>query len=338
MEPGSSFWGDKSSGFELWCPKRHTSWKRERQLVYDAMRDMRVPYSRVRNFAQCGAGGWVLHRKDKPDEYAVVPKYCHDRFCRPCSRQRAWLIRRNLSSHLPEHPCRFVTLTLKSGAEPLDVLLDRLRQSFTKLRKHPFWQHHVKGGIAFLEVKWSTRGLRWHPHLHIICHGVYIPKYKLSEVWKTITTDSCIVDVTLIRGTDNVLNYVTKYATKTMDSDTLHDRGRLAECVFAMKGRKLCGAFGDWTRLRLLQPDGDGDWELLCSLDGLAALCRRGDEHALLVERYILGAQHMPVEYRYSALPPPEIYVAGLWQRERDYAAFTLDNGHATDTADRRDS
>lgn len=310
--PGSTFSGDISSGFELGEYRRHFAWRADRQLVYDALVSSGAPLSRVRAFANCGRGGWVLKRLDQDGEYAVVPKHCHDRFCRPCSRQRSWLIRRNLSAHLPDHPCRFVTLTLRSASEPLAFLLDKLRDGFTKLRKHPFWSARVKGGAAFIEVKWSEHARRWHPHLHIICHGRFIPQGTLSAVWESITGTSFITDVRLIRGRENTLKYVTKYATKTMDDNTLHDPARLAECIVAMLGRKLCGAFGDWTHLKLLDPHVDGDWTILCPLDQLARRCLDGDPEARLIEQAIILDGHRPTECRYTARPPPEIYAVEL--------------------------
>lgn len=310
--PGSTLSGDRSVGFELGDYRRHFDWQRDRQRVYQALGDAYVPHSRRAAFAQCGRGGWVLKRRDALNEFAVVPKYCHDRFCKPCARQRSWLIRKNLSAQLPDHPCRFVTLTLRSESEPLQELLDKLRDSFTKLRKHPFWTTHVKGGAAFIEVKWSDRASRWHPHLHIICHGTYIPQGVLSVVWERITGTSFIVDVRLIRSRKEMLQYVTKYATKSVSSGVLHKPEHLAEAVLALQGRKLCAAFGDWAALHLLKSDAEGDWELLCPLDKLAALCREGDDDACTIEAAIHCDAASPREMRYTAHPPPIFYAVDL--------------------------
>lgn len=329
--PGSTFSGDVTSGFELGEYNRHFAWRHDRQLVYDALVSSGASPTRLRAFANCGRGAWVLKRLDRDGEYAVVPMHCHDRFCRPCARQRSWLIRRNLSAHLPTHPCRFVSLTLRSGSEPLAYLLDKLRDGFTKLRKHPFWSSRVKGGVAFVEVKWSEHAQRWHPHLHIICHGRFIPQGTLSAVWESITGTSFITDVRLIRGKENTLKYVTKYATKTMDDHTLHDPDRLAECVTAMLGRKLCGAFGDWAHLKLLDPHADGDWVLLCPLSQLAQRCREGDPEARLVEQSILFDGRRATECRYTARPPPEFYAVQLYVRrpDRPVEPVVLNRPHA---------
>ena len=310
--PGTTLSGDTSVGYQLGDYRRHVDWKADRQRVYQALGDAYVPISRRAAFAQCGRGGWVLKQRDADSTYAVVPKYCHDRFCKPCARQRSWLIRKNLSAQLPRHPCRFITLTLRSEQEPLQELLDKLRDSFTKLRKHPFWTTHVKGGAAFIEVKWSDHAQRWHPHLHIICHGSFIPQGVLTVVWQRITRTSFIVDVRLIRSRGEVLRYVTKYATKPIASGVLHQREHLAEAVLAMQGRKLCTAFGDWSRYRLLKSDAEGDWELLCPLDKLAALCREGDPDALIVADAIHSDAHSPAEMRYTAHPPPIFYAVDL--------------------------
>jgi hypothetical protein len=312
LPAGTAIYGDNHRGYKLHSPQRHAGWANDRTKVFDALVQSNQPGSRLRAFAACGKGAYVLRRLDKPHEYAIVPHHCHDRFCKPCAAERAWAIQRNLSKYLPRHPCRFVTLTLRSGAEPLSVLLDRLRTSFTRLRKHAFWTGNVKGGVGFLEVKWSESSQRWHPHLHLVVHGSYLRQSTLSNLWNDITGGSFIVDVRLIRTRKAALQYVTKYATKGYDQNTLAHPSRLAECVDAMKGRKLCHAFGDWAKLQLLATDTEGDWELLCPLDDLGSLARRGDADAILVSTKLLCDTQTPVEIRQTRHPPPD-YFANPW-------------------------
>lgn len=306
--PGTRIYGGGDFGFELFDSHRHSCWAGDRGRVVTALAAADQTPSRQRAFANCGRGGWVLKRQDKPGEYAVVPKYCHDRFCVPCARQRAFVVQKNLSSQLPDEPLRFVTLTLRSKTEPLKELVDRLRDSFTKLRKHPFWTKHVLGGVGFIEVKWAKHAERWHPHLHLLTHGTFIDQAQLSKIWNDITGGSFIVDVRLVRDRKDALRYVTKYATKGWDPETFRHPDRLAECIRAMKGRKLCHAFGDWSKLCLTRADTEGDWSLLCSLHELGRLCREGDADALLVEQAINRDGRTADVYHHSAHPPPEFY------------------------------
>ena len=322
MATGSVLCGERTYNYDLITPARHRAWAIDRQLILDALQETYQPHSRIRAFATCGNGAWILKRDDADHEYAIVPQFCHDRFCVPCARQRAWLIRKNLSAHLPGHALRFITLTMRSGSEPLVELLDKLRDAFTKLRKHVFWYTKVYGGVAFIETKWSEHAHRWHPHLHILAHGKYIAVGPLTSIWKQITGTSFIVDVGLVRDPTHALRYITKYCTKPMDARTLTEPARLRECILAMRGRKLCGAFGDWAHLNLLDPVSEGKWSLLCPLSGLATLCREGDVDALLVEQAFTNNDFENAHVSYSARPPPGYYAVELIDWDADIAAF----------------
>lgn len=348
IQQDAAVWGEMERGYGLLLRNRHNHWHDRRQRVGDAMILAMVPCSRRSAFGTCGSGGWVLKNRDDPADFAIVPQFCHDRFCDPCSRQRAWIIRKNLCEHLssrqPEAnvfptgsnqkpnekptatPCRFVTLTLKSKDEPLQVLLDRLRDSFTQLRKTVFWRSCVKGGAAFLEVKRSRRGHRWHPHLHIICHGSWISKQQLQDDWHAITGDSFIVDVGLIKSDRDVSRYITKYVTKGFDDRTFDNPEHLVEAILAMRGRKLCGAFGDWSKLRLLRVETDANWELLCPLDEVADLARSGSLEAAAVVRFIDAADGFPGQFPDTARAPPEFFAVGLVYNPRPFVPAALED------------
>jgi hypothetical protein len=88
----------------------------------------------------------------------------------------------------------FVTFTTRNYATA-DGARD-VRRAFTKLRRHRWWKHAVRGGVAQIEV--SNTGKGWHPHVHALldCRwlSVTVPTPKAgatSDTWKRIATAAC---------------------------------------------------------------------------------------------------------------------------------------------------
>jgi hypothetical protein len=186
---------------------------------------------------------------------------------------------------------RFITLTLQS--KPSDRLADRLDEiykCFRYLRASRLWEECVSGGVAFLEITRGKRRDRWHVHLHLLFEGKYIDQDKLSTTWCNITRGSFRVDVRAVRDGGGV-NYVTKYATKALNSDMLANDDHLDEAVMALKGRRLCFCFGDWygTPLSTLMEDdtdddasaAHGGWQKIMPLRDFARLAHGGRDDYL---------------------------------------------------------
>lgn len=231
------------------------------------MVDLRVPYTRLIAFAECGMASWVLRSRDDPSVFKLALNTCKDRFCQPCAAARAALIRRNLHDHLDDSPHRFATFTIRHDREPLKVLLERLYRAFRKLRQRPLWKERVDGGVAFLEVKLSDRSGWWHPHLHCILSGSYIPLPDIRRDWLAVTGDSWNVDLRLVRDEAEIQHYVTKYVTKALPSPAIDQPDMLDELVAALRSRRLIITFGKWRRWKLLTDPSEASWELFAHED-----------------------------------------------------------------------
>lgn len=249
--------------------KRHATWTPRRKAIYDALVTTGASDSRISAFQSCGAGYWVLRKRDDHRTIKVVPDYCHDRFCEACGWLRQATIRTNLDDKLSDHPHRLLTLTLRSSNEPLKQLLDKLFKCFKRLRARAFWKEKVTGGAAFLEVTADPETGNWHPHLHTIIDGKWLDQRVIRDIWRSITGDSYVIDIRLIRDKAAVTNYVTKYATKPLPAKIVGNAPLLQEAVDAFRGRKLCYTFGSWSHWRLLKPSPDDDWETLCHANEL---------------------------------------------------------------------
>lgn len=216
-----------------------------RDRVHRALVALEVPTARVDRFRGCGSGARVLESDDNPGVYRIRACYCGDRFCAPCSAARGNKLAGRLRKWLADQPARFVTLTMRGDGKPLGERLDRLYAAFRRLRRSGWWSGRVTGGAATLEVKWSVAGQHWHPHLHILCRGAYLDVRELSLHWHQATGDSHIVNVQLVKPTQDITNYVTKYMLKPGSDTTYRDPDRLQEMIAALHGRRLLLPFGD---------------------------------------------------------------------------------------------
>lgn len=245
---------------------RHSGWATARFRVKRAMVEAGVHENRMLAFDSCGHGAFVMRSKEDPEVFRVRGANCCDRFCKPCARQRASIVAKNLMDQVQDRRIRFVTLTLKDQTSDLSLELDRLYESFQQLRRRDFWKKRVDGGAALLEVKYNQNSTRWHPHLHIMIEGAYLPQAQLKQNWLEITGDSYIVDVRPVHNNRNVIRYITKYATDPVDGSINRNIALLAEAIRAFKGRRTCMTFGTWRGMPLTKNDDQGEWELVGTL------------------------------------------------------------------------
>lgn len=301
---------------------RHSGWQPDRRRIAEALTRTSQPFARRQAFESCGAFAYVLRSIDDPDRYCVAGSGCHDRFCLPCATERSTFIAANAFDLVQGKDVRFLTLTIKTTGLTLSESLDKLYTSFTALRRRAFWTKRVKGGAAFLELTWSKNSKTWHPHLHCLIEGIYLPHRLLKEAWYAITTDSYIVDIRPAGDARSVSNYVTKYASKPFNTTYLHQPHLLDEALLALAGRKLAITFGTWRGNLLAQHTPEGNWERVCTLDQLLTNAKRFDDEA---RRILASITDVDLEAIYALCPdappprpphyvdPQEQFIFGAW-------------------------
>ncbi len=262
---------------------RHSGWQHDRQRVADALHRTEQPFNQQYDFRTCGLYAYVLQAVDDPAKYRVAGSCCHNRFCKPCGTERSHAMSQNIVAHLDGKPARFITLTLRSTTESLACLLDKLQDSFQRLRRRAIWHKRVKGGVAMIELKWNPVLERWNVHLHCIVTGLYIKVGLLSQVWKAITLDSLIVDIRFIKDAPQIARYVTKYASKPLSHTVIAEPDRLDEAILALKGRRLATTFGTWRGLLLTPKPDPESWINLGSLTAMISLAASGDSTAVSI-------------------------------------------------------
>ena len=285
-----------------WNPSinfRHSGWAHDRRRVYDALRRTEQSGNRIHDFTGCGDHAYVFQSVQDPEIYTLGGSTCHDRFCLPCGRERSRVIATNVKLKTEGKSARFLTLTLKSTTEPLAQLLAKLTQDFTALRRSKLWRKRVTGGVGFLEIKWIASSQRWHPHLHCLVQGRYIPQDELSRTWLKITGTSKIVDIRIATDSRYVTHYICKYASKPLDHTVIVDPPRLDEAVRALKGKRLCMTFGSWRGYKLTESQETGEWIQLGTLSELINRAEAGETQA----QHALDA--LRVEYAPDTRAPP---------------------------------
>ena len=255
---------------------RHSGWNRERIAVDEAFVALGMADNRIDAFRSCGGDAWVFRSNEHPDRLRISANYCHDRFCLPCATRHGTILAARIRDWLGSEPARFVTLTLASDSQPLADRLDRLIAAFRRFRRTRWWSRRVQGGVATTEIKWSVKSAHWHPHLHILCRGEYLPAEELSKQWHIATGDSYIVDVRLVNDPDQASSYIAKYVSKPCPRSTYRDVDRLQEMIMALTGRRLFIAFGT-CNLPKRPADADPDtWVKVQSLDEIMWKVQRG--------------------------------------------------------------
>lgn len=259
---------------------RHSGWARRRARIYDALASATGSPRRLERFRRCGSDAWVMRDKADHNRMTVLADHCHDRFCQPCMAARGRIVAGNLRARMGLHPHRLITLTVRGHGQPLTVILNHLYESFVRLRRTPLWKRSVAGAVVVCEITWSADSRSWHPHLHIIATGKYIPKQVLSDAWLAATGDSFIVDLRLIRGREECVRYVTKYVSKPMSATYAHDPDLLQEAMRSLAHRRLCTALGSWRGVPLYAITSDTEWETVGRLSDIRTRARDGDAYA----------------------------------------------------------
>jgi hypothetical protein len=281
---------------------RHSGWMVDRDRVDRALEACNVATDRLVRFRACGCRAWVQRSRQHPDRLRIRADYCRDRWCKPCAAHRATIASHRLRDWLGGEPARFVTLTLAADGKPLTERLDRLYFAFKRLRRSLWWRRLVTGGLATIECKWSVKSAHWHPHLHILCRGRFLPVEELAKHWHVATGDSFIVDIQLVDDPRSTASYLAKYISKPGSATVYADPNRLQEMIVALTGRRLLMTFGDCKLKKTPEETDPDDWDNVAPLGEVLA----GAAHGIATDVAILAALGViPCATASTRSPPP---------------------------------
>ncbi len=182
-----------------------------------------------------------------PDAGEVHPwlNRCRHKLCPTCARVRSAHVADQLHVLLTvmAHPT-IAVLTVKSNDLPLEEQLADLRKYFRTLRGTALWKENILGGAYTIEATRNHETHQWHPHLHIIHDGKYLPQKLLKAAWNSITGGSRIVHIQAVKDRRGAASELAKYLGKPQKIADLSDT-ELREFALAVNGTRMVQTFGD---------------------------------------------------------------------------------------------
>lgn len=192
----------------------------------------------------------------------VMSSRCKLRWCPICRDVSRMIVTSAVGDwlRLQRHP-KMITLTLLHSDDPLSFQIKRLYDSFLKLRRRAYFQRLITGGVWFFQLKFNSTTEQWHPHIHCLVAGKFLPHNRLKNLWLKITGDSYVVDIRPVRDHEACSNEVARYATSPADI-TAVNLERALDIYQATKHRRICGSWGS-ARSLILKPtplEDNGEW------------------------------------------------------------------------------
>jgi hypothetical protein len=183
-------------------------------------------------------------------------------------------------------------LTWRHEDRPIRDQVRDLVAAFARLRRSSLWRDTQVGGAWFLEAKWSPSTRGWHPHLHIVAEGKYLPHSELRDAWHAVTGHSYVVSVRLLPAQCHAqARYISKYVGKPVPIITTPD-DRLIEWIATTSGMRTWAAYGSWHGAVPIVARDTRDWSTyvrLGYLDDIVAAAGRGHAQA----RRVLAAARL---------------------------------------------
>jgi hypothetical protein len=191
---------------------------------------------------------------------------CGDRTCPVCRKKWYGYHFEALKKYVSTWPKIYcLTLTLKNipDSQISRWHIQRLRKGFSRLRYR--FKFGIQDGFYILQATNSGEG--WHPHIHVLYRGGYLPKETISKEWCEITGGSYVVSIQLVETYQKALQYLLsdfrgKPRIREQDGETynaLFCRSRLVQGFGKYFKTKLhvpyrCPVCGDcsWTLIEVL--------------------------------------------------------------------------------------
>lgn len=223
-------------------------------------------FGNAQTLSLCRDKAWFT-RNSYSGDVRIASKTCHLRWCPLCGAAKRNYISFGVREWVEslDHP-KFLTLTLKHTTAPLSHQIMYLYKCFRSLRKLKYFKDLVTGGIWFFQIKKSKTDSLWHPHIHCLIGGKYIPHAWLSKAWCKVTYGSTVVDIRPIKDSRKASNDAARYAAcpGSLHGLSLEDG---VDLVTTMHGKRIVGTWGTAKGVSLRAPkiSDSGKWESLGS-------------------------------------------------------------------------
>jgi hypothetical protein len=138
---------------------------------------------------------------------------------------------------------RHLVLTVKSTDCALRQQLASLRAWFAKLRRTRVWRDRVVSGVYTIEVTINERTGLWHPHIHCVFDGLYLPWKLLQRTWHDITDGSDIIWIEPVHNAPGMAAELCKYIGKPQDAANWTDL-QIRTYALSTHGSRMVQSFG----------------------------------------------------------------------------------------------
>jgi len=180
---------------------------------------------------------------------------CKKRLCPFCARARTARVAHQVDAVLAEIPRpRQLILTVASSDAPLADQLVHLRKSFARFRRTKLWLQNVTGGIYSIEVTLNEETRQWHPHLHVVYDGRFLPFKAVQYQWHRITDGSKVIWLTEVTDKRGMSWELSKYIAKPARTRSWTP-GNIIEYSRATKGARMLGVFGRFFKMQVQVAD-----------------------------------------------------------------------------------
>lgn len=246
--------------------------------------------SRAAKLSFCRTSAYFL-RHSVTGEIRVASSRCKLRWCPLCIRTKRFILVTSIVPWLKKAiKPKFMTLTLKHSNAPLTHQIRSLYDYSRNLRRRPWFKKRCKGGIWFFQLTQNEEDGSWHPHLHLLCEGNYIPHADLSRIWLDVTGNSKIVHIKAVKDVKKAAEYVARYATAPcrLSDYSVDDAIEIFE---ALHGLRICGTFGTGRGIKLTPPkceDAD-EWVELCRFSEVMKLRNETEYHETIYKCWVKG-------------------------------------------------
>ena len=266
-------------------------------------------------------------RHSETGEVKVFSRRCGLRWCPVCQKSRQGRITHEVAEWLKmfKHP-KILTLTMKHSDRDLGDQIRLLYDNFRNLRRRKFFSSKVTGGCWFFQIKKSKTDGLWHPHIHCLITGLFVPRDDLSKLWLEITGDSPVCDIRAVKDPDTAVRHVARYAAAPCDLTNLSSP-EITEIIQAMHGRRIFGTWGLGKSINLKpeKPPESGAWVNIGSWSTVYEMRNLDDNAKRIFQAWKLSlplgpgvtmihsAELIDEGFAMSAKPPPAPYLSNFY-------------------------
>ena len=127
----------------------------------------------------------------------------------------------------------------------------------------------IRGGFYVVQATNYGDGSGWHPHIHVMYDGEFIPKEIIKAIWREVTKGSYIIKINRVKTPYRAIAYLLADFTNEFRIDMKY--ATIYDAVF--KGARLVQPFGNLARAKLRVPFkcpicGCTDWITVEDLEG----------------------------------------------------------------------